>query len=111
LPILRTYLPSGAQAVVLHDSDGDLNHAMAAQMQGKRVWAVFGHAGQSAASKQDWPEFYAKIAKLGTPRQIQVAGNRIYITMFDPMSHGVSTNCTMSSPTSVPPPAPNGACG
>ncbi len=111
LPVLRTYLPPDAQAVVLHDSDGDLNHAVAAQMQGKRVWAVFGHAGQSAASKQDWPEFYAKIAKLGTPRQIQVAGNRIYITMFDPMSHGVSTNCTLAPPTSAPPPLPNGACG
>jgi uncharacterized membrane protein len=109
LPILRTYLPPGAQAVVLHDSDGDLNHAVVAQMQGKRVWAVFGHAGQSAATKQDWPEFYAKIAKLGTPRQIQVAGNRIYITMFDPLSHGVSANCALP-PASGAPPAP-GACG
>lgn len=104
LPILRTYLPPNTQAVVLRDSDGDLSHAMQAQMQGKRVWAVYGHAGQSAADKHDWAEFYAKISPLGTPRQIQVAGNRIYITLFDPLSHGVSSNCSPTAPT------PNSGC-
>jgi len=108
LPILRNYLPRGTEAVVLHDSDGDLNHAIQAQMQGKRVWAVYGHAGQSAADKHDWQEFYAKISPLGTPRQIQIAGNRIYITLFDPMSHGLSTNCALGPPTAAPP--PNSGC-
>jgi hypothetical protein len=65
---------------------------------------VYGHAGQSAADKHDWAEFYAKISPLGTPRQIQVAGNRIYITLFDPLSHGVSSNCSPTTPT------PNSGC-
>ena len=97
LPILRMYLTPGAAMVVLKDSDGDLQHAEAAQLQGKRVWAVFGHAGQSA-SKREWPQFYQHIAPLGTPVQIQMAGNRIYITEFDATSHGVSENCVPPSP-------------
>jgi mannosyltransferase len=96
LPVLRMYLPPGTQTVVLLDADGDLKHAEQAQMQGKRVWAVFGHAGQSA-SKKEWPQFYARIAPLGTPAEIQMAGNRIYITLFDATSHGVTTNCVPQS--------------
>ena len=97
LPILRMYLPAGAVPVVLRDSDGDLQHAVAQQLQGRRVWAVFGHAGQSS-SKREWPQFYQHIAPLGTPVQIQMAGNRIYITEFDATSHGVTENCTPASP-------------
>jgi 4-amino-4-deoxy-L-arabinose transferase-like glycosyltransferase len=97
LPILRMYLPPGTAPVVLRDSDGNLQHAEAAQLQGKRVWAVFGHAGQSA-SKREWPEFYQHIAPLGTPVQIQMAGDRIYITEFDATSHGVTENCVPPSP-------------
>jgi mannosyltransferase len=97
LPILRMYLPPGAIAVVLKDSDGDLQHAEAEQLAGKRVWAVFGHAGQSS-SKREWPQFYQHIAPLGTPVQIQMAGNRIYITEFDSVSHGISENCVAPSP-------------
>jgi len=109
LPVLRMYLPPGTDEVVLNDADGSLKHAEQAQVQGKRVWAVFGHAGQSA-SHHEWPQFYKKIAPLGTPSQIQMAGGRIYITLFDQSSHGVSTNCVMqpviSSPNSALPPAP-----
>jgi mannosyltransferase len=115
LPILRMYLPPGAVPVVLNDSDGDLQHAEAAQLAGKRVWAVFGHAGQSS-SKREWPQFYQHIAPLGTPVQIQMAGNRIYITEFDSTSHGVSENCLQPSPLQTgsaapavpPPPVPCG---
>ncbi len=111
LPVLRMYLPPGTDAVVLQDAAGSLKHAEQAQLQGKRVWAVFGHAGQSS-SKKEWPQFYAKIAPLGTPVQIQMAGNRIYITLFDQSSHGVSTNCVIQpatpSTSPTPPPSPCG---
>ncbi len=106
LPLLRVYLPPGAVPVVLKDSDGDLQHAEAAQLQGKRVWAVFGHAGQSS-SKREWPQFYQHIAPLGTPVQIQMAGNRIYITEFDATSHGLTENCVPPAP--LTPPAPQSA--
>jgi hypothetical protein len=110
------YLPPGAVPVVLKDSDGDLQHAEAAQLAGKRVWAVFGHAGQSS-SKREWPQFYQHIAPLGTPVQIQMAGNRIYITEFDATSHGVSENCLQPSPLQAGgaapavPPTPPVPCG
>jgi hypothetical protein len=107
------YLPPGTATVVLKDSDGDLKHAEAAQLQGKRVWAVFGHAGQSA-SKREWPQFYQHIAPLGTPVQIQMAGNRIYITEFDATSHGVSENCVPAAPMQAggtPQAAPAVPCG
>lgn len=97
VPILRMYLPAGTAPVVLAASDGDLKHAEAAQLQGKRVWAVFGHAGQSA-SKREWPQFFQHIAPLGSPVQIQMAGNRIYITEFDATSHGLTENCLPPSP-------------
>jgi uncharacterized membrane protein len=108
LPILRMYLPPGSQTVVLKDADGDLKHAEQAEMQGKRVWAVFGHAGQSA-SKREWPQFYQHIAPLGAPAQFQMAGNRIYITLFDSTSHGVTTNCVPPSPLPGVVPAPSGS--
>jgi 4-amino-4-deoxy-L-arabinose transferase-like glycosyltransferase len=106
LPLLNTYLPAGSRNVVLADSNGDLQHALAAQQQGKRVWAVYGHAGQSVGWKKDWPEFYAKMTKLGTPQQIQIAGNRIYITLFEPPNRQVSTisTCTAAITPSTPPP-------
>jgi hypothetical protein len=109
LPVLRLYLPAATQTVVLHDSDGDLQHAEQAQQQGKRVWAVFGHAGQSAAPASDWADFYAKMSPLGTPEQIQIAGNRIYITMFDPVSRTSANNCTMP-PVAASAALPQGNC-
>jgi uncharacterized membrane protein len=105
LPILRMYLPPGTETVVLRDSDGDLKHAEQAEMQGKRVWAVFGHAGQSA-SKREWPQFYQHIAPLGAPAQFQMAGGRIYITLFDSTSHGLTANCVPPSPLTAPASAP-----
>jgi mannosyltransferase len=92
LPVLRVYLPAGVQTVVLADSNGDIKHARAAQLQGKRIWAVFGFAGQTAA-KTAWPEFYRKTAALGTPEQIQVAGDRIYISLYEPAGRHLADNC------------------
>lgn len=101
LPILRYYLPADVKAVVLKDSEGDLRHAEAAQLQGRRVWAVYGHAGQSA-TRHGLLRFERHIAPLGTPVQVQMAGNRIYISEFDATSHGVSEDCTAPAPSPQP---------
>jgi 4-amino-4-deoxy-L-arabinose transferase-like glycosyltransferase len=91
LPILRVYLPSGTQSVVLNDSDGDLAHAKVALSQGRRVWAVFGHAGQSGGTKE-MQKFYANAQVLGSPRVVQSAGKRIVIALYDPAAPHVAQN-------------------
>ncbi len=92
--ILRAYLPSQAQNIVLSDSKGDVTHAQLAQMQGKRVWVVIGHAGQISSTQHQLPDNFAKIAPLGEPAKIEMAGRRIYINLFDPTSHGYASNCS-----------------
>ena len=99
LPILRVYLPPGSDTTVLSDSDGDLNHAVQAVHQGKRVWTVFGHAGQSGGTKE-LAKFDARTKILGTPKQVQVAGKRIFIALYDPQNTVVSCAQTSSSPNS-----------
>jgi hypothetical protein len=98
LPILKMYLPPGAQTYVLQDSDGDINHARQAQLQGKRVWAVIGHAGQGANTAPEIGEAYAKLAPLGTPSELEMAGNRIYINLFDTNSCATPVNSLPNSP-------------
>ncbi len=115
LPELQMYLPKQAAAAVLNNSVADLQHAQIAKGQGKRVWAVYGIAGQTA-DEEGWPAFYASMAPLGTPKQIQMAGNRIYITLYDPNGQGVAANCVAhgllpgggGSPASAP---VNNRCG
>jgi uncharacterized membrane protein len=80
---LKVYLPKAEAAAVLNNSVADVQAAQLAKAQGKRVWAVYGIAGQIAYD-DDWPQFAASMAPLGTPTQIQMAGNRIYITLFEP---------------------------
>jgi mannosyltransferase len=80
---LKVYLPKAEAAAVLNNAVPDLQAAQLAKAQGKRVWTVYGIAGQIAYD-DDWPEFAASMAPLGTPAQIQMAGNRIYITLFEP---------------------------
>ena len=92
--ILRAYLPSKAQNIVLSDSKGDVSHAQLAQMQGKRVWVVIGHAGQISSTEHQLPDNFAKIAPLGEPAKIELAGKRIYINLFDSTSHGYAANCS-----------------
>ncbi len=89
LPILRVYLPAGEQSAVLGDSDGDLAHAKQALSQGKRVWVVYGHAGQNTGTSR---QFYAGVQALGMPKEVQAAGKRITITLYDPTTHLAS--CT-----------------
>jgi hypothetical protein len=115
LPELQMYLPKQAAAVVLNNSVADLQHAQLAKGQGKRVWAVYGIAGQTAV-EEGWPAFYASMAPLGTPKQIQMAGNRIYITLFDSTSQSLAANCAahglLPGGAAAPSPAvPNNRCG
>jgi 4-amino-4-deoxy-L-arabinose transferase-like glycosyltransferase len=97
LPILRVYLPPGTQTVVLNDSDGNLAHAQLAMSEGKRVWAVYGHAGQSGGTGER-QKFYANAQVLGTPRIMQSAGSRIFIALFDPATAHLVENCTVQPP-------------
>ena len=90
-PELQMYLSKQDAAAVLHNSVTDMQHAQLAKMQGKRVWAVYGIAGQSTTGDA-WPDFYATMAPLGTPEQVQMAGKRIYITRFDGTSSGLLPN-------------------
>jgi uncharacterized membrane protein len=111
LPILRMYLPPGTQAIVLSDSDGDIAHARQAQLAGKRVWAVIGHAGQGPNTDSEINAAYTRLAPLGTPAEFEMAGNRIYINMFNASSHGTAVNCVvppLSEPVTV---LPNSPCG
>jgi hypothetical protein len=111
LPILKMYLPAGTQTVVLKDSDGDLNHARQAQLQGKRVWAVIGHAGQGPNTAPEIAAAYAKLAPLGTPSEFEMAGNRIYINMFNAKSRSLTTNCVVPPTTEPVTSLPNSPCG
>ena len=81
LPILKVYLPPAARAVVLGGATDDLAKAQAAWRQGRRVWAVYGHAGQSG-NNQEWANFYAQNRVLGSPKLMQVAGQRIFIALY-----------------------------
>jgi uncharacterized membrane protein len=78
---LQTYLPKQAAAAVLNNSVADIQHAQLAKVAGKRVWAVYGIAGQSVVD-DGWQAAAASMAPLGTPQQVQKAGSRIYITLF-----------------------------
>ncbi|MBU6397024.1 MAG: glycosyltransferase family 39 protein [Rhodospirillales bacterium] len=79
--ILPLYMPHGAQAIVLKDADGDLAHAEQAIREGKRVWVVYGHAGQNTSTPR---EFFGPARALGTPSLVQAAGSRITIVLYDP---------------------------
>jgi len=111
LPILRMYLPPGTQAIVLNDSDGDIAHARQAQMAGKRVWAVIGHAGQGPNTEPEIDAAYTKLAPLGTPAEFEMAGNRIYINMFNASSHGAAINCVVPPLSEPVTGVPNSPCG
>ncbi len=112
--ILRAYLPPGVQNIVLSDSDGDLSHAQQAQLEGKRVWVVIGHAGQNSnTGKHHLPDNFAKVAPLGAPAKIELAGSRIYINLYDPAKNVLAANCAQqpdfdpgSSTALVLPPLP-----
>jgi len=82
--LLNVYLPGAAKTVVLADSAGDVTHAQAAMAQGKRVWTVYGVAGQGKDDAEEHANFDAKAAVLGAPALKQQAGKRITITLYSP---------------------------
>ncbi|EKN01154.1 MULTISPECIES: glycosyltransferase family 39 protein [unclassified Acidocella] len=84
LPILQHYLPADARATVLAHAGGDLAQAQQAVASGKRVWVVYGHAGQNTGTAK---EFFAKTKTLGEPSVVEGAGRRIAIVLYDPASH------------------------
>ncbi|HYP64158.1 MAG TPA: hypothetical protein VEQ16_09730, partial [Acidocella sp.] len=81
--LLQTYLPADKQALVLNDNASDLNRAAQALSQGKRVWAVYGLAGQGAGATES--QDYRQNQKVfGNPLAVQQAGNRIVIALYGP---------------------------
>ncbi len=97
LPILRVYLPPGSKTVVLDDAKGGLAHAEQAILQGKRVWAVYGHAGQSG-QRQALAKFFDGAQALGRPKIVQVAGYRIIIALYGPRNSGTQSALALTSP-------------
>jgi mannosyltransferase len=93
IPVLKAYLPEESKTTVLQDSAGDFAHGQEAIQQGKRVWTVYGHAGQSSAPKTDKAEFNAKANLLGKPTIAIAAGSRIEIALHDPNSNTESLDC------------------
>jgi mannosyltransferase len=114
LSVTQAYLPAAEQSALQAASTGNFDQARAMQAQGRRVWAVFGTAGQSA-EKKAWPNFYAKLAPLGTPEQIQVAGKRIYIALYEPAARNAGQNCVspgpMTAKQATATAAPGNGCG
>ncbi len=79
--LLQIYLPTDKQALVLNDNDADLNRAAQAITQGKRVWAVYGLAGQGSG-KTEVQDYEQNQKQFGQPKLVQQAGNRIVIALF-----------------------------
>jgi hypothetical protein len=83
VPVLQLYMPHSAQSFVLGDATGNLADAEKAISQGKRVWVVYGHAGQTTATAR---AFFARVHVLGMPSLVQAAGSQITIALYDPAS-------------------------
>lgn len=79
--MLQIYLPPGKQALVLTNNNNDLNQAAAAESQGKRVWAVYGLAGQGNGKAVN-QNYHDNQKILGTPKTVQQAGTRIVIAQY-----------------------------
>lgn len=81
--LLETYLPRDKQALVLDKNDGNLDRAVQALAQGKRVWAVYGLAGQGSG-KTEVQDYQDNQKLFGTPLAVQQAGTRIVIALYGP---------------------------
>lgn len=80
VPILKYYLASSADALVIGSPYTSLTDAEAALKQGKRVWVIYGHAGQNTSTHGS---FFVQIQQLGMPSLVQKAGKRITIALYD----------------------------
>lgn len=81
VPILKFYLATSADGLVLGSPYTSLSDAEQALKQGKRVWVVYGHAGQNVSTHSS---FMTQMQPLGTPLLQQKAGRRILIWLYDP---------------------------
>lgn len=81
LPILQLYLPAGTQTTILGTPYVSIPDLQRALRHGHRVWVVYGHAGQNTSTRKD---FFAGVEQLGPPAQIQQAGKRITIALYQP---------------------------
>lgn len=83
VPILKFYLPTVANSTVLSSPYANLADAKVALKRGKRVWVVYGHAGQNTSTNT---EFLSQFQPLGTPHMVQKAGKRITILLYNPQT-------------------------
>jgi mannosyltransferase len=83
--LLQIYLPADKQALVLNDNNSDLSRATQAESQGKRVWAVYGLAGQGSGRTEN-QDYHDNQKLLGIPKSVQQAGTRIVIAQYGPDS-------------------------
>ncbi len=81
--LLEIYLPRDKWPLVLDLNDADINRAATALASGKRVWAVYGLAGQGSGNTEI-QDYHADQARFGTPLAVQQAGNRIVIALYGP---------------------------
>lgn len=87
VPILKFYLSGIRNVTVLNSPYTSLTDAEAALKQGRRVWVVYGHAGQNTSTHKS---FFAQLHELGTPQLTQKAGKRITIALYEPQLKLVS---------------------
>jgi mannosyltransferase len=80
---MRYYLPENLAPYLITDWGGNLGHALQAQAQGHRVWAIYGDSWQTRTWKS-MQDFRASLTPLGNPATTQRAGSRIYIWRYDP---------------------------
>lgn len=80
VPILQFYLSDIDRATVLSSPYTDLKDAESAIKDNKRVWVVYGHAGQNTTTNES---FFAQLKPLGTPILVQKAGKRITIALYN----------------------------
>jgi 4-amino-4-deoxy-L-arabinose transferase-like glycosyltransferase len=81
--LLKVYLPPAKRDVLKTSLATDLPHAQAAMAQGKRVWSVYGVAGQTSDPRPK-KALYANIDALGTPVEVQAVGQKILIVLNAP---------------------------
>ncbi len=79
--LLQIYLPPDKQGLVVTNNSTTLDQAAAAESQGKRVWAVYGLAGQGNGKAEN-QDYHDNQKRLGTPKSIQNAGTRIVIAQY-----------------------------
>lgn len=79
VPILSFYLSDVERVTVLSSPYTDLKNAESALKENKRVWVVYGHAGQNTTTHEC---FFDQLQPLGPPQLTQKIGKRIIIALY-----------------------------